>query len=160
MSDLQKAAEDIQSLASKFAGITALGEVLAKAGSVDQIVKESGARAEAAKLAEQVAKDAHGEALTLLTAAKVELAKTQIDVAAHIESAHAEADKIIGEAHVEHSRIVDEAKKLGAEIEQHFVKVKAEAVELEQKVIAKITEHDALSEAIDGWKAKLKAFAS
>lgn len=156
MSELQKASEDVQALAAKFSGIVNLGAVLAKVGSIDQIVIEAGERAQVAKDAEEAAMVAHIDAENKVAAAKTYLQELEAGMEYLVDIAHTEYERIVGEAHAESAKLVDEAKAAGKAIEEHYAKIKAEALAAEAKVFASIEAHTHWHEKVEALKSQVR----
>lgn len=152
------AAQDIQALSLQYQRVIDLGAFLGKLGAMENLEGEIQARIDAAKAAEVVACDALQVKQEECSHAADELAQKRAWRDSTIADAQAERARIVQLAKDDAAQIIDEANGNAAAIAEHAAKVKAESIEIEADIAAKVEERKQLEDKIASLKAYVADF--
>lgn len=158
MSNYLSAAQDIQALSLQYQRVIDLGAFLGKLGSMENLEGEIQARIDAAKAAEVAACNALQVKQEECSHAADELDQKRAWRDSTIADAQAERARIVQLAKDDAAQIIDEAKHAAEAIAEHAAKVKAEAVQLEADIAAKVEEHTQWKEKIESLKTHVSDF--
>jgi hypothetical protein len=149
VADLRLAAEHAQKLASQYAGVVKMGEVLGQIGSIEQAITEANARLKAAR-------DAEAKAVVDYEATKKKLAADHADAVNHannnVAAVNKHAESIMKDAR-------DDVKAIIAEAEAKAVLVReqaqARAAEVDAQTHARAADLHTIRDDIDKTKQDL-----
>jgi len=158
MSNLIKAAEDIRSLAKRFAPIFAVADALEKIGSIEQAERDAVIRKDAAYAEEEKAKAVLAAKHEQLKAVELDIEAAKQKAEEIVSKAHAKAEEIVALSHEKSDAIVKDAKSqkeiIEKAIDSHRVKFQDLTVLIEQKK----AELDKINLELEKMKAKIAAF--